>query len=158
MSFPPAPHSWSDSPPSEVAVPPKQPVPSVVLIAERDRTVRELQAHFLDEAGLAVEFVDDGEAALTRARLILPAIVVTEIMIPRVDGLTLCRRLADDPLTRYIPVVIFSVLSAAARAQEAGAKAFLRKPIIGSVFIATLEHLITANSNEVKEQQWASQQ
>jgi two-component system cell cycle response regulator len=79
-------------------------------------------------------------------------------MIPKVDGLTLCRRLSEDPLTQCIPVVIFSILSAAARAQDAGAKAFLRKPIVGSVFIATLEQLITANSNEMKEQQWASQQ
>jgi two-component system response regulator MprA len=127
----------------------------MVLIAERDRSVRDLQAHFLDEAGFTVEFVDDGETALTRARLIAPAVVVTEIMIPKLDGLTLCRRLSEDPLTQSIPVVIFSILSAAARAQDAGAKAFLRKPIVGSVFIATLENLIAANSNELKEQQWA---
>ena len=139
-------------------MPPKHLVQGVVLIAERDRSVRDLQAHFLDQAGFAVEFVDDGEAALTRARLIAPAAVVAEIMIPKIDGLTLCRRLSEDPLTRFVPVVIFSILSAAARAQDAGATAFLRKPIVGSVFIATLQQLIAANSNELKEQKWASQQ
>jgi CheY-like chemotaxis protein len=132
-----------------------QPARRLVLIAERDRTVRELQAHFLSEAGLPVEFVDDGEEALVRTRQLLPAVLVTEIMLPKVDGLTLCRRLGEDELTRSIPVVVFSILSAVARAEEAGAKAFLRKPIVGSVFIATLEQLIAANPNGKKEQQWA---
>lgn len=138
-------------------MPPRDAIPRVVLIAERDRTVRELQEHFLREAGYAVEFVDDGATALAQARLILPAAVVTEIMIPQMDGLTLCRRLGEDKLTRDIPVLVFSILSAAARAEDAGAKAFLRKPIVGSVFIATLEQLIAAQPN-AKEQQWASQQ
>ena len=139
-------------------MPPRSAIPRVVLIAERDRTVRELQEHFLREAGFAVEFVDDGVSALAQARLIAPVAVVTEIMIPQMDGLTLCRRLGEDKLTRDIPVLVFSILSAAARAEDAGAKAFLRKPIVGSVFIATLEQLIAAQPNEAKEQQWASQQ
>ncbi len=138
-------------------MPPRDAHPRLVLIAERDSTVRELQEHFLHEAGYAVEFVDDGAAAFERARLIAPAAVVTEIMIPRMDGLTLCRRLGEDPLTGNIPVLVFSILSAAARAQDAGATAFLRKPIVGSVFIATLQQLVAANPNAVKEQQWASQ-
>ena len=131
------------------------PARRLVLIAQRDRTVRELQGHFLSEAGLAVEFVDDGEEALARARLLLPSVLVTEIMLPKLDGLTLCRRLAEDPLTSTIPVVVFSILSAVARAEDAGAKAFLRKPIVGSVFIATLEQVIAANPTGKKEQQWA---
>jgi CheY-like chemotaxis protein len=114
----------------------------VVLIAERDRTVRELQEYFLVKAGLAVEFADDGEAALQRARLSPPALVVTEILIPRLDGLALCRRLREDPLTRHVPVVVFSILAAAARAGEAGASVFLRKPLVESVFVAAVQDLI----------------
>lgn len=139
-------------------MPPRDALPRVILIAERDRTVRELQEHFLREAGYGVEFVDDGAAAFERARLIAPAAVVTEIMIPRMDGLTLCRRLREDALTKDIPVLVFSILSAGARAEDAGAGAFLRKPIVGSTFVATLEQLIAAHPNAVKEQQWASQQ
>ena len=133
------------------------PAARLILIAERDRTVRELQSHFLGEAGFGVEFVEDGEAALARARETRPVLIVTEIMIPKVDGLTLCRLLNEDPATRGIPVVVFSILSAAARADDAGAKAFLRKPLIGPVFVETLRTLISANSNGRKETQWASQ-
>jgi len=131
------------------------PGPRVILIAERDRTVRELQKQFVEEAGYAVEFVDDGEEAFVRAREIAPALVVTEIMLSKVDGLTLCRRLREDPATSKIPVVVFSILAASARARDAGAGAFLRKPIVGAVFIATLERLIAVNSNGKKEAQWA---
>ena len=122
-----------------------------VLIAERDHTVRQLQRQFVEEAGFSVEFVDDGEAALARAIEVLPTVVITEIMLPKVDGLTLCRLLGEDPATQHIPVLVFSILAASARAHDAGASAFLRKPIVGAVFIATLEELVAANSNGRKE-------
>jgi CheY-like chemotaxis protein len=128
----------------------------VVLIAEPDRTVRELQAFFLASAGFESEFVDDGETAFERARTLLPALVVTEILIPKVDGLALCRRLQDDPLTRKIPVIVFSILRAEVRAGEAGAKAFLRKPLVDTIFIAAIQQLIAAQPNDALEEQWAS--
>ena len=128
-----------------------------ILIAERDKKVRELQRFFLERAGLSVEFVDDGQAALERVRLFRPRLIVTEILIPKIDGLTLCRRLQEDPATRDIPVIVFSILAAAARAGEAGARAFLRKPLIASIFIATVQDVIAAQPTGIREQQWASQ-
>jgi len=125
----------------------------VILIAERDRNVRELQEHFLGKAGFAVEFADDGQAALERARAERPALVVTEILIPGIDGLALCRRLGEDPLTRDVPVMVFSILAAAARADEAGAKAFLRKPVVESTFVAAVQALVPARPSDAKEEQ-----
>ena len=128
----------------------------MILIAERDQNVRELQKFFLDKAGFTVEFAADGQSALTRARHLLPSVVITEILLPKLDGLTLCRRLQDDPVTRHIPVIVFSILAAAARAQEAGARAYLRKPLIESIFIATVQELTAAKPPAMMEQQWAS--
>jgi CheY-like chemotaxis protein len=129
----------------------------VILIAEGDQTVRELQGFFLERAGFAVEFADDGEAALERARAARPALVVTEILIPRLDGLALCRRLREDPLTRDVPVIVFSILSAAARAGEAGADAFLRKPLVESVFVGAVQALAAPAPTEAMETQWTTQ-
>jgi CheY-like chemotaxis protein len=128
----------------------------LILIAERDRGVRDLQMHFLGEAGFTIEFVDDGEAALERARASHPALIVTEILLPKIDGLTLCRRLREEPATGDIPVIVFSILSASARAAEAGAQAFLRKPLVESVFVAAVRGLIGAESADVMEGQWVS--
>jgi CheY-like chemotaxis protein len=128
----------------------------LILIAERDQAVRELQRYFLGKAGFDTWFVDDGEAALEKARATHPQVIITEILIPKIDGLALCRRLRDDPLTQDIPVIVFSILVAAARATEAGAKAFLRKPIVESIFLATIKDVIAAQPNVGMEQQWVS--
>jgi CheY-like chemotaxis protein len=122
-----------------------------ILIAERDRNVRDLQSYVLHAAGFGVEFVEDGDAALEYARSHPTALIVTEILIPKLDGLTLCRRLRAEPATQDVPVLVFSILAAAARAEEAGASAFLRKPFIESTFIATVSMLTTAQDPTMTE-------
>ena len=101
----------------------------LILCVERDPHVRELEAYFLDQAGFAVHFAEDGAQALQMARSLKPAIVITEILVPGMDGLALCHQLKATSETRHIPVVVFSVLAAEMRAREAGAEAFLRKPL-----------------------------
>jgi CheY-like chemotaxis protein len=125
----------------------------MILIAERDRNVRELEQHFLERAGFSVEFADDGSVALTRSRLALPQLVITEILIPKLDGLQLCRDLKQDPTTRDIPVIVFSVLAAEARAKEAGANAFLRKPLVPSVLVGTIQRLVALEAHSLTESQ-----
>jgi len=127
-----------------------------VLIAERDQNVRALQRVFLERAGLLVEFADDGLSALERARSAPPGLVVTEILVPKLDGLTLCRRLRDEPATAHVPVIVFSILAAGARAAEAGARAFLRKPLVESTFVAAVLGAIATQAPATTEQQWAS--
>ena len=123
-----------------------------VLIAERDARVRDLQRFFLEKSGFTVEFADDGQAAFERALVLLPAVVVTEILITPVDGLTLCRQLKENPLTSGIPVVVFSILSAASRAIEAGANVFLRKPMVESTFIGAVVSLMAAQPTHGADQ------
>ncbi len=114
----------------------------LVLVADRDPVVRELEAHFLGEAGFSVEFVDDGPAALERALQLQPDIVVTEVLLPQLDGLALCRRLKAEPTLGGMPVVVFSVLSAADRAREAGASAFLFKPLAERLLVETVRRVL----------------
>lgn len=134
----------------------QDPESRTILIAERDQNVRKLQGLFLERAGFTVEFADDGRAALERALLAPPALVVTEILLPRLDGLALCRSLREDPRTRGIPVIVFSILAAAQRASEAGATAFLRKPLVDSIFVAAVQDSIAAQPTGAVEEQWAS--
>lgn len=121
----------------------------VILIVERDRTVRELQLYFVNKAGFAVEFADDGQLALDRVRLDAPALLITEILIPKIDGLTLCRLVRNDPATDRVPVVVFSILAAAARATDAGAAAFLRKPLVESTFLAAIKGAMMTDNARV---------
>lgn len=102
---------------------------ALILCVERDPHLRELEAYFLDEAGFAVHFAGDGESALELARSLKPAIIITEILVPKRDGLALCRELKECAETKDTPILVFSLLAAEARAREAGAAAFLKKPL-----------------------------
>ncbi|MBA2664260.1 MAG: response regulator [Bradymonadaceae bacterium] len=101
----------------------------LILVVERDPHIKKLERFFLEQAGFRVEFADDGVHGLERARLLIPHLLITEILLPGIDGLSVCRSLKSDPSTKDIPVLIFSILSAEARAREAGADAFLLKPL-----------------------------
>lgn len=115
---------------------------ALILVVERDPHVRELESYFLERAGFDVEFASDGEEALARTRELNPSIVITEILVPRLDGLALCRRLKAGKETRHIRVVVFSVLATSSRAREAGADAFLLKPLAEHELVSTVERLI----------------
>jgi CheY-like chemotaxis protein len=114
----------------------------IILVVERDPHVRELEAYFLNEAGYAVEFTDDGPSALERAQQLRPDIVITEVLVPKLDGLALCRKLKQDPETKNIMVLIFSILAAGSRAREAGADAFLLKPLAERRLVDTVRQLL----------------
>jgi len=115
---------------------------ALILVVERNPVVQHLERYFLEQAGYTVEFAGDGRSALERARELRPRIVVTEIMVPALDGLSLCRILKSDPQTAHARVLIFSHLHAEDRAREVGADAFLLKPISEEMLIDTVERLI----------------
>lgn len=120
---------------------------ALILVVERDPHVRELERFFLEEAGYVVEFATDGLSALEQARTLQPSILITEILVPRLDGLALCRKLKEDPATRGIAVLIFSILLAESRAKEAGADSFLRKPLADQRLVQTVRELIAARNH-----------
>jgi CheY-like chemotaxis protein len=115
---------------------------ALIMVVDRDPHIRELEAHFLEQAGYSILFADDGDAALVQARSDVPDIVITEILVPRLDGLALCRQLKMDPRTRESSVLVFSILAAAGRAREAGADAFLLKPLAEHALIETVRQLL----------------
>ena len=123
---------------------------AIILVVERDPHVRELERHFLHEAGYSVEFADDGDAALEKVRETMPDILVTEILVPALDGLALCRRLKADPRTQDVAVLVFSILSARDRAREAGADAFIRKPLAEHTLVGTVQALLEARSERIR--------
>jgi DNA-binding response OmpR family regulator len=115
---------------------------ALILVVERDPHIRDLEKYFLDEAGYAVEFVGDGIAALELARALVPHIVITEILVPKLDGLALCRTIKKDPVLRGTAILIFSILAAERRALEAGADAFLMKPLAERRLVETVRTLL----------------
>jgi DNA-binding response OmpR family regulator len=120
---------------------------AIILVVERDPHVRDLEAFFLNEAGFGVEFAADGEAALAMAREIKPEIIITEVLVPKLDGLALCRAVRKEAALKDTVVLIFSILAAQGRAREAGADAFLMKPLAEQRLVQTVRELLAQRAS-----------
>ena len=115
---------------------------ALILVVERNPIVQRLERYLLEQAGFTVEFANDGLSAFKLAQELKPRILITEILVPELDGLSLCREIKASPLTSHIVVLIFSHLHAEDRALEAGADAFLVKPLNEQSLIETVEQLL----------------
>ena len=97
-------------------------------VVERDPHVCSLIERFLG-GDYTLETFSSGYVALDRTRLFPPAVLITEILIAELDGLTLCRLLKSDGVTQHVPILVLSMLASGERAMLSGANAFLQKPI-----------------------------
>jgi len=115
-------------------------VNKLVMIADADSYVRQLIGRFVTDAGYTVSFEADGYEALDNARKSPPMVLFADILLPRLDGLALCRLLKGDPATsEIVSVIVMSVLNAEERALSSGADAFLRKPLEKTRLLMALE-------------------
>lgn len=119
---------------------------TLVLLVEDDRAGRELFALGFTDAGFRVEQAHNGLQALDKAFDMRPDVIVTDLAIPGIDGLQLCKRLREDPRTRHIPIVgITGYASFAAepdRATRAGCDAVYVKPCEPETVIAEINRLL----------------
>jgi PleD family two-component response regulator len=76
------------------------------------------------------------------ARAIKPDIIITEVLVPKLDGLALCRAVRKEAELKDTVVLVFSILAAATRAREAGADAFLMKPLAEQRLVQTVRELL----------------
>ncbi|HZN94879.1 MAG TPA: response regulator, partial [Myxococcales bacterium] len=101
-----------------------------VVVADDSITTRSLHRQVLEAAGYQVETAADGEEALRLLRAKGADLLVSDIHMPRMDGITLTRKVRSEPLLGSLPVVLVSSLDSDAdqeRAQDAGASAYLTK-------------------------------
>ncbi len=119
-----------------------------VLIAEDDPASRKLLQVWLSQDGYEITSVDNGKAALEAARRVLPDVVLSDVMMPEMDGFALCRELRADPYLGEVPIVLVTTLSdKASRLQgiEAGADDFLTKPYDQAELRARVRSIVRLN-------------
>jgi DNA-binding response OmpR family regulator len=103
----------------------------MILVADDDRDILELVSLALERDGYELVLASNGEEALALARTRLPSLAVLDVMMPRLDGCEVTRRLRADDATRALPVVLLSAFAdelQAARGLAAGADAYVKKP------------------------------
>jgi DNA-binding response OmpR family regulator len=79
-----------------------------ILVAEDDRKQADLICRYLEREGYAVAVVHDGRAAIEAARQRRPDLLVLDVMMPRVDGLDVCRVLRAES---DVPIIMLTALS-----------------------------------------------
>ena len=103
-----------------------------ILIVDDDPLIRKLIATTLEDiAGYDVVEAQDGVEALERADADAPGIVFLDIDMPRMDGITACRRLRAEPGTAKATIIMLTAATTDTAEQmstEAGADLFLSKP------------------------------
>jgi CheY-like chemotaxis protein len=114
----------------------------LILVAEKDPITAELEEHFLNREGYDVHIVLDGRKAVDEAEKVQPDLIVLDVILPGLSGLKVCKALKGRPATASIPVLVFSVLDVRERALEAGADAFLLKPIQPAKLIRSVKDLL----------------
>ncbi len=113
--------------------------PARVLIADDNTDMREYLARLLSGAGYQVDAVTDGQEALDRVGARLPDLIISDVMMPRLDGLALVAALRADPRTAAVPVVLLSARAgqeASIEGLQAGADDYLVKPFAAAELLA----------------------
>ncbi len=110
-----------------------------VLLADDNSDLRDYITRLLAERGYDVEAVADGETALAAARASRPDLLVTDVMMPRLNGFELVRALRADPVLRDLPVVMLSARAgedSKVEGLDAGADDYLTKPFSARELLA----------------------
>ncbi|MDE2487760.1 MAG: response regulator [Alphaproteobacteria bacterium] len=110
-----------------------------ILLADDNPDMREYVRRLLESHGYAVQAVEDGMAALEAAREAAPDLVLTDVMMPRLDGFGLLKAIREAPLLAGTPVIMLSARAgeeAKVEGLDAGADDYLVKPFAARELLA----------------------
>ncbi|MEV4512209.1 response regulator [Dactylosporangium sp. NPDC049525] len=118
---------------------------ATVLVAEDDPDIRDLFTMVLESAGATVVAVNSGGEALAALQDGGFDLVVTDMWMPNVSGLDLCKALRADPATAKLPILMLSAYGRMRGREEAmlvGATEYLTKPIRPGVLVSKVDALL----------------
>ena len=116
-----------------------------ILIAEDSPTQAEKLRYLLEGQGYTVMAEPNGKQALAAARRRKPTLIVSDVMMPEMDGFTLCREVKRDEKLKDIPVVLLTSLSDIRdimKGLECGADNFIRKPYDNQYLLSRIGYLL----------------
>ncbi len=120
-----------------------------ILLVDDDPNLRDMLRQMLEMGGFEVTEAEDGLDALAKLAKITPDIMVLDVMMPNLDGVSLCRRLRSEAEFVSLPIIMLSGKTQQRAVQEglaAGANLYLCKPITVSELIQAARELLPAPS------------
>jgi DNA-binding response OmpR family regulator len=116
-----------------------------ILIAEDSPTQAEQLKHLLEKAGYTVTAAVNGKQALEAAHDRKPALIISDIMMPEMDGFGLCRHVKKDEELKDIPVILLTALSDPCdimRGLQCGADNFITKPYDEDYLLSRVQYAL----------------
>jgi serine phosphatase RsbU (regulator of sigma subunit) len=131
--------------------------PPLILVVDDNPAALEILAARLSAGGYQVITAQDGEEGLALARKALPDLVLLDIMMPKLDGIEVCRRLKTDPALPFLPIIMVTARTDAkdiVAGLEAGSDEYLTKPVDHAALMARVKSMlrIKALQDTVMEQ------
>ena len=117
----------------------------IVLFADDTLDTRDLYAMYFKSRGYQVLTSTDGQSAIEMALAGRPDVIVVDLAMPKLDGITVTRLLKSDPRTQDTPIIILTAYSQEAidgGALEAGADIFLTKPCLPEALETRVRELL----------------
>jgi DNA-binding response OmpR family regulator len=124
---------------------------SIILLIEDDQILSETLGYNLERAGFTVERALDGVSGLEQARRLQPALIILDIMLPGLDGFSICRTIARESA---IPIIILTALQDEAHriaGLELGAIDYVIKPFSMGELLARVRAILRWNERQRQE-------
>lgn len=131
--------------------------PARILVADDNADNRDIFRARLAAHGYDILTASDGEAALALAREQRPDLILLDIMMPKLDGVEVCRRIKGDTALSFVPIVMVTAKTGSrdiVAGLEAGADEYLTKPVDQAALVARVQSMlrIKALHDQVQEQ------
>jgi len=125
-----------------------------IVIAEDSRTQAEKLRSLLEGEGYTVFCAKNGLEALKLIKHHIPTVIISDILMPELDGYQLCRKIKNDNRLKHIPVVLLTLLSNPediVKGLECGAENFITKPYENEFLMSSLQRIVS--NIELRQQQ-----
>jgi two-component system, OmpR family, alkaline phosphatase synthesis response regulator PhoP len=122
-----------------------------VLVADDNPQNADLLAEYLQASEYEVAIASDGEETLALVKSFKPDVLLLDIMMPRLSGFEVCKRLKSDSASKNLPILMITALdqpSDVERAVDAGTDDFLTKPIHQTELINRVRALMTSRKSD----------
>src|ERR1700680_4787111 len=119
--------------------------PPRILVVDDNEMNRDILVTRLDTQGYELLQAADGEEALAAATQHLPDLILLDVMMPKIDGMEVCRRLKGDPQLPFMPIILVTAKADSKDVVvglEAGADEYLTKPIDHAALVARVKPML----------------
>lgn len=116
-----------------------------ILVVEDSKTQAEQLRHFLEQQGFAVSVAGNGKSALKAIRTQRPTVIISDVVMPEMDGFEFCKTVKSNPEWREIPVILVTSLGHprdVIKGLQAGADNFIRKPYDAKYLLTRVRYIL----------------